>query len=148
MWSLWWTVVGFADILIFWGWCGSQLIFWIVRILHHGLLECMFGWVFHSDSVFKSDGYLWWWWWLLLFLTFYTLQIFLRSCIICSECRDIFTYILRFTLRTSEWVLPFWAYPVKYIYIYFIYSIVYYFLERFVPYIYIFPHLDFALVTK
>ena len=63
MWSPLWTDVGFADILIFWGWCGSQLIFWNVRILHYGLLECLFGWVFHSDSVFKSDGYLWWWWW-------------------------------------------------------------------------------------
>ena len=85
---------------------------------------------------------------ILYLLTFYTLQIFLRSCFICSECRVISIYILRFTLRTSEWVLPFWAYPVKYIPIYFIYSILLHYLLRFVPYIIIFPHFDFALVTK
>ena len=36
---------------------------WNVKIMYFGLLGCCSGWVFHSDSVLKSDGYLWWWWW-------------------------------------------------------------------------------------
>ena len=65
---------------------------------------------------------------ILLILTFYTLQIFLRSCFICSECRVISISTLHFTHRTTEWVLPFWAYPISYIHIYFIYSTVFYYI--------------------
>ena len=36
---------------------------WNFKIMYFGLLGCCSGWVFHSDSVLKSDGYLWWWWW-------------------------------------------------------------------------------------
>ena len=48
---------------VFWGCCGSQLKILKFCIMHFGLLGCLFGWVFHSDSVFKSDGNPWWWWW-------------------------------------------------------------------------------------
>jgi hypothetical protein len=41
--------------------------------MHYGLLECLFGWVFHSDSVSESDGYLWWWWWLYYTILYYTI---------------------------------------------------------------------------
>ena len=55
----------------------------------------------------------------IFYIVFWVLYT-LRFVIICSERRDIATYILRFTIYTSEWVLPFRAYPVKYIKLYFI----------------------------
>ena len=142
---------------------------YILRILHHGLLECLFGWVFHSDSVYESDGNLWWWWWwwwlyyretfdieillsqiiifctacsvdrafgisfrkiysiyrsyhIFIFYTIFWVLDTLRFVFICSVRRDIDIYIHRFTSYIPEWVLPFRAYPVKYIKLYFISS--------------------------
>ena len=84
---------------------------------------------------------------ILYFHTFHSLQIFLRSIYICSERTDIVIYILRFILRTSEWVLPFRVYPVKYIKLYFIsiyYTLIYF---AFAPYTHIYFKLNQKLVS-
>jgi hypothetical protein len=44
---------GICDILSVLGRLWVPVDIWNVRILHYGLLECMFGWVFHSDSVLR-----------------------------------------------------------------------------------------------
>ncbi len=64
LWSLWWTSVGICSYSIFLGTLWVQVGFLSLCFMHFGLLDVLFGWVFHSDSVFKSDGYFWlWWWW-------------------------------------------------------------------------------------
>jgi hypothetical protein len=70
---------------------------------------------------------------------FFWLYIFLQFMFICSERRVIHIYILRFILHTSEWVLPFRAYPVKYIKLYF--TSIYYLFVFFTFVIYIHRYL-------
>ena len=63
--------------------------------LHFGLLGCCSGWVFHSDSVLKSDGYLWWWWWWTVTTTTTTTTSFVVSYIyfILSYLESLFFYL-------------------------------------------------------
>jgi hypothetical protein len=112
----------------------------IIMILWAPLLVFMIGEGWATIRLFfEIDGLTWigldWigldW---IYFISYSILYIFWRYFIICSRRRDIIIYILRFTHRTSEWVLPSRVYPIKYIKLYFIYSIVLCYIYRFVPY--------------